>query len=117
MDKNQYYFSRSESRKPTSEKFQSYLDKLAAQNLNYLKLKFIQDRIHNEIHPEIENNQVIFENGLENYVKRGANRRKTDYKGKATGHSYREHTPKTENHLRFYQGEKKEIEVVIEDEK
>lgn len=115
MNKDQYYFSRSESRKPTSTKFQSYLDKLAAQNLNYLKLKFIQDTIHNEIYPKIENDQINFENSLENYVKRGANRRKTDSKGKIIGYSYREHTPKTENHLRFYQGEKKEIEVFIKD--
>ena len=116
MNKDQYYFSRSESRKPTSTKFQSYLDKLAARNLNYLKLQFIQQNIQNEIHPEIESNQVIFENGLENYVTRGANRRKTDYKGaKVNNYSYREHTPKSEGALRFYQGEKKEIEVVIGD--
>lgn len=115
MNKNQYYFSRSESRKPESARFQSYLDKLAAQNLNYLKLKFIQEGIHNEIHPEIENDQINFENSLENYVARGANRRKTDYKGKAIGYSYREHTPKSEGTLRFYQGEKKEIEITIED--
>lgn len=114
MNKEQYYFSRSESRKPESARFQSYLDRLAAQNLNYLKLKFIQQNIHNEIHPEIENDQINFENSLENYVARGANRRKTDHKGvKINNYSYREHTPKMENHLRFYQGEKKEIEVFI----
>lgn len=116
MNKDQYYLARSEAKKPTSTKFQSYLDKLAAQNLNYLKLQFIQQNIQNEIYPKIENDQINFENSLENYVARGANRRKTDYKGvKVNNYSYREHTPKSEGALRFYQGEKKEIEVSIGD--
>lgn len=114
MNKEQYYFSRSEAKKPTSTKFQSYLDRLAAQNLNYIKLQFIHQNIHDEIYPKIANDQINFENSLENYVSRGANKRKTDFKGqKVNNYSYREHTPKMENHLRFYQGEKKEIEVVI----
>lgn len=110
--KQQYYFNRSESRKPNSERFQVYLDKRAQNNLNYLTIEFNLQKIRDEVSPKIE-----VESELPDFAIRGANRRKTDAKGvsgKANtdyfGSSYRE-----EKGLIFYRGPKREFEVVLED--
>jgi hypothetical protein len=116
MNKQSYYIARSESKKPTSIGFQNYLDKLAANNLIHQSNWNFLNSIYEEIFPKVLENQVSFENEIDIPAKRGANRRKTDSnKLEKVNNDFFNNPGKDFGNLNFYKGEKKEVEVVIED--